>query len=93
MINLETKLARAAWDLGPISKVTIPDRILHELINDFCAQNDNIELVSIERLEDLNTFTVVIKAKECLELYQDWMATFEEHGYEAPFLVIDNPEV
>lgn len=92
MINLETKLARAAWDLGPISKTSIPDEILHELIDDFIARSGNIKLVSIERLEDLNTFTVVIQGRECLDLYSDWMTTFEEHGYEAPFLVVDNPK-
>lgn len=89
MIDLKTKLARAAWDLGPTSKITIPTEILHELIKDFTVQHD-IEVLTIEELEVLKTFTVVIKGQECIELYSDWMQTFEDHGYEPPFLVVDN---
>lgn len=91
MIDLTTKLAKAAWDLGPISKTLIPDNILKELINDFVIQQ-NVKLVSIETLEDLNTYTVVVKGQECIDLYSEWMNTFEEHGYEPPFLVVDNTE-
>lgn len=90
MINLATKLAQTAWDLGPTSKSAIPDTILEELINDFICQYEGTALVTIETIPELNTFTVVIKAKETIELYSRWMETFEIHGYEAPFLVIDN---
>lgn len=90
MINLETKLAKAAWDLGPISKTSIPTEILHELINDFILQHEDVKVCTIDKLDELNTYTVVVEAKECIELYSDWMKTFEEHGYEAPFLVVDS---
>lgn len=89
MIDLKTKLARAAWDLGPTSKTLIPSDILEELSNDFSIEHD-VEILSVESLEALNTYTVVIRGKENIELYSDWMETFEEHGYEAPFLVVDN---
>lgn len=89
MIDLKTKLAKAAWDLGPISKTMIPSDILQELISDFEKLHD-VEIVSVEKIEDLNTFTVVVKGKECLDLYSDWMEGFEAHGYEPPFLVVDN---
>lgn len=89
MIDLKTQLAKMAWDLGPISKATIPTNILQELIDDF-SKTHEIEILSVERIEDLNTFTVVVAGKECLELYSDWMEGFEVHGYEPPFLVVDN---
>ena len=89
MIDIKSKLARAAWDLGPISKSFIPTVILNELMNDFQKQNKDVEILSVERIEELNTYTVTIRADERLELYADWMATFEVHGYEAPFLVVD----
>lgn len=89
MINLKTKLANAAWDLGPISKTLIPAEMLKELTNDFSTQHD-IEVLNVEKLDDLNTYTVSIRGKESIELYSTWMAIFEEHGYEPPFLVIDN---
>jgi len=89
MFDLETKLAKAAWELGPISKVSIPTDILHELVNDFIIRQE-VKLVAVEELKELNTYTVVISGDETIELYSDWMQTFEEHGYEAPFLVVDN---
>lgn len=89
MFDLETKLAKTAWELGPISKTFIPEDILNELINDF-AIRQNVEPLTIDKLDELNTYTVVVKGNECIELYSDWMQTFEEHGYEPPFLVVDN---
>lgn len=89
MIDLTTKLARAAWDLGPTSKTTIPNKILNELIEDFSKQHE-VVILAVESVKELNTYTVIIKAKECLDLYSDWMETFEVHGYEPPFLVVDN---
>lgn len=89
MFDLETKLAKTAWELGPISKTFIPEDILNELISDF-AIRQNVEPLTIEKLDELKTYTVVVKGKECIELYSDWMQTFEEHGYEPPFLVVDN---
>ena len=90
MIDIKSKLAQAAWDLGPISKSFIPAEILNELVSDFEKQHKDVEVVSVETIEELNTFTVTIRADERLDLYADWMATFEVHGYEAPFLVVDN---
>lgn len=89
MIDLKTKLARAAWDLGPISKTQIPKDILRELVDDFATRQD-VTVILIEQLDELNSFTVVVQGNECLEMYADWMQTFEVHGYEAPFLVFDN---
>lgn len=89
MIDLKTKLARTAWDLGPTSKTMIPKNILQELIDDFTKTHE-VVIVSVEKIEELNTFTVVVTGKECLELYSDWMEGFETHGYEPPFLVVDN---
>lgn len=93
MIDLRTKLARAAWDLGPTSKSLIPDEIMDELVGDFRKQHPEITIKSIEKIEELNTFTVTIDGRETLDLYADWMATFEVHGYEAPFLVVDNGDL
>lgn len=90
MIDITTKLAKAAWDFGSISKTCIPADILAELVNDFEKQHADVEVKHIERVEELSTFTVTVVADERLDLYTDWMATFEVHGYEAPFLVVDN---
>lgn len=93
MIDLRTKLAKAAWDLGPTSKSLIPQNILHELIADFQKEHSDVVVKSVEKIEELNTFTVTIDGCETLDLYADWMATFEVHGYEAPFLVVDNGDL
>lgn len=89
MIDLNTRIAKAAWDLGPISKTFIPKDILKELTEDFVTLHE-VEVLGTEELPDLNTYTVIVRGKECIELYSDWMKTFEEHGYEPPFLVVDN---
>ena len=89
MIDLNTRIAKAAWDLGPISKTFIPEDILKELTEDFIATHE-VEVVAIDELSELNTYTFTVRGKECIELYSDWMNTFEEHGYEPPFLVVDN---
>lgn len=91
MIDLTTRIAKAAWDLGPISKTFIPKDILKELTEDFTALHE-VEVLETEELPDLNTYTVIVRGKECIELYSDWMNAFEEHGYEPPFLVVDNGE-
>lgn len=93
MIDLRTKLARAAWDLGPTSKSMIPENIMNELVSDFKKEHPEIAIKSVEKIEELNTFTVTIDGCETLDLYADWMATFEVHGYEAPFLVVDNGDL
>ena len=89
MIDLNTRIAKAAWDLGPISKTFIPEDILKELTEDFTAAHE-VEVLAVNQLSELNTYTVTVRGKECIELYSDWMNTFEEHGYEPPFLVVDN---
>lgn len=93
MIDLRTRLAKAAWDLGPTSKPLIPNDILDELIRDFKKVHSDVVVKSVEKIEELNTFTVTIDGCETLDLYDDWMATFETHGYEAPFLVVDNGDL
>lgn len=92
MIDLNTKLARAAWELGPISKSMVPEHMLNELISDFEKNHSDVTIKSVEEVEQLNTYSVTIVADERLDLYSEWMSSFEAHGYEAPFLVFEHPE-
>lgn len=87
-MNLRSKIAKKAWCLSPVSKVTMSEEILQELIQSFVKFHNDVVVKKTSWLDCLDTWRVVAEVdNELISLYDEWNNNFERHGYEPPFVI------